>query len=497
MASMSSDGSYGGSPAPAPGGQGSVRSRAHRREPGAHPGRTPEPPPAGRGSVQGRHQTPPQALSERVLGDESLELSDQLVVVPEREVGVDPGLRRRQPDLLEPGDGGLGEALVGEVRERRAPPERQRLAEPLRRARPPGRDASRLLPFVHQPLEAVEIELVRARPGRSSPAIWSSSTSCGSALRSRETLTRNAVDGALRASPRPRARRSSGRRERPRSVEGGAPASSARGLDHPGKLAAFVSTPRADARVPELHATGLRGSGRSAAVARLKTNLKPGGSIIGLDKTRNRKEVGMRGSTGSVRRRGARRRGVARCRCRARVGDGPLRPPRRQSTAVTMSDSVSFGEEPEPRPVHEQRWDRLRMRRLDHAVPRSRRWCSWAASRDSRAQILVREARWCVEDGSGALRPAAPRHARLRRRRRVRDVVGRARRRWTTTPSCATAAARSRETGCPTDGIQDELTGTVSTWTAERRALGGRGRAPALICSAAARRASCGCLPLV
>ena len=78
--------------------------------------------------VQRRHQTSPQAFAERVLGDQCLELSDQLVVASEREVCVDPQLDCRQPDLLEPGDGSLGEALVGEVRERGAPPQRQRVA---------------------------------------------------------------------------------------------------------------------------------------------------------------------------------------------------------------------------------------------------------------------------------------------------------------------------------------------------------------------------------
>ena len=62
-----------------------------------------------------------------MLGDERLELADELVVAPEREVRVDPELDRRQPDLLEPGDRRLGEALVGEVGERRAAPQRQRV----------------------------------------------------------------------------------------------------------------------------------------------------------------------------------------------------------------------------------------------------------------------------------------------------------------------------------------------------------------------------------
>ena len=113
--------------------------------------------------VQRRHQIPPQTFAERVLGDECLELADQLVVAPEREVGVDPELDRCQPDLLEPGDRRLGEALVGEVRERRAPPQRQRVAQPLRRV---GRQAAgeQAPPLVHQPLESVEIELVGLDP---------------------------------------------------------------------------------------------------------------------------------------------------------------------------------------------------------------------------------------------------------------------------------------------------------------------------------------------
>ena len=113
--------------------------------------------------VQRSHQIHPQALAERVLGDECLELPDQLVLAPEREVGVDPQLQRCQPDLLEPGDGRLREALVGEVRERRAPPQRQRVAQPLRRI---GRQApsEQAPPLVHQPLEAVEIELVGLDP---------------------------------------------------------------------------------------------------------------------------------------------------------------------------------------------------------------------------------------------------------------------------------------------------------------------------------------------
>jgi hypothetical protein len=113
--------------------------------------------------VERRHQVPPQALAERVLRDECLELPDQLVMAPEREVGVDPELHRSQPDLLESRDGSLGEALVGEVDERRASPQGQRLAQPLR---PVCRQAARqqASPLVHEAFEAVEIERVRLDP---------------------------------------------------------------------------------------------------------------------------------------------------------------------------------------------------------------------------------------------------------------------------------------------------------------------------------------------
>ena len=89
--------------------------------------------------VQRRHQVAAQTLAQRVLGDERLELPDQLVVAPEGEVGVDAELDRRQLHLLQPGDCGLGEALVGEVRQRRGPS----TARARRGAAPPRRPRGR------------------------------------------------------------------------------------------------------------------------------------------------------------------------------------------------------------------------------------------------------------------------------------------------------------------------------------------------------------------
>ena len=98
-----------------------------------------------------------------MLGHQCLELPDQLVVTPEREISVEPELDRYQPDLLEPGDRRLGEALIGEIRQRWTSPEREGVAEPLRRV---GRQAaSEQAPsLVHEALEAVEIERIRLDP---------------------------------------------------------------------------------------------------------------------------------------------------------------------------------------------------------------------------------------------------------------------------------------------------------------------------------------------
>src|SRR5262249_8821421 len=47
-------------------------------------------------TVQGDHQLPAQALTQRVPGDEGLELGDKVAVAPEREVRVDPLLQSHE-----------------------------------------------------------------------------------------------------------------------------------------------------------------------------------------------------------------------------------------------------------------------------------------------------------------------------------------------------------------------------------------------------------------
>ena len=68
--------------------------------------------------------------------DERLQLGDELAPRPELEVGVDPLLERVQPQLLEPADLALREALELEIGERRPAPERERLARAASTARP-------------------------------------------------------------------------------------------------------------------------------------------------------------------------------------------------------------------------------------------------------------------------------------------------------------------------------------------------------------------------
>ena len=87
-------------------------------------------------AVEREDQLHAQRLMERVLAHEQLELSDELRVAAEREILVDPGLEAREPQLGQPPDLAGREALVGEVRKRRPPPERERLRRLARLGEP-------------------------------------------------------------------------------------------------------------------------------------------------------------------------------------------------------------------------------------------------------------------------------------------------------------------------------------------------------------------------
>ena len=103
-----------------------------------------------------------------MLTNERLELADELRAAAECKVGLDPLLERGEPELLETPDRGLRERLIRELGERRAAPQRERLAELLGRLR--RLDAGRLL---DEALEPVQVETRLARAARRSPAVAS------------------------------------------------------------------------------------------------------------------------------------------------------------------------------------------------------------------------------------------------------------------------------------------------------------------------------------
>src|SRR5262249_6816117 len=76
--------------------------------------------------VEREHELPVEALAQRVIGDERLQLRYELEVPCEREIGIDPLLERDQTQLLQPGDIALRERLVGHVRKRCPSPEAER-----------------------------------------------------------------------------------------------------------------------------------------------------------------------------------------------------------------------------------------------------------------------------------------------------------------------------------------------------------------------------------
>jgi hypothetical protein len=101
----------------------------------------------------------PEALAQRVLSDETVELADHVVVTRERKVSVDPLLQCRKPQLRQARDLSLGKRLEAEVRQRWPPPEGERLPKQSARAQRVTAPQSRLA-LCHKPLEAVRIQLV-------------------------------------------------------------------------------------------------------------------------------------------------------------------------------------------------------------------------------------------------------------------------------------------------------------------------------------------------
>ena len=80
-------------------------------------------------AVEREHQLAAQALPQRLLADERLELADELRAAAALELGVEPRFERGKPELLEPRDLGLRPRLVREVSQGGAAPELERCGE--------------------------------------------------------------------------------------------------------------------------------------------------------------------------------------------------------------------------------------------------------------------------------------------------------------------------------------------------------------------------------
>ena len=79
-------------------------------------------------AVEREHPQAVQALAQRLARHQRVELADHLGVAPGGEVLADRLLDRREPQLLEPADLERRERLGGDVVERRAAPQRERVA---------------------------------------------------------------------------------------------------------------------------------------------------------------------------------------------------------------------------------------------------------------------------------------------------------------------------------------------------------------------------------
>jgi hypothetical protein len=109
--------------------------------------------------VQGAHELPAEPLAQRVLGDQRLQLPDDRGVAAKGQVGLDPVLHRRQPQLGQPCDLPFGEGLVRHVGKGRAPPQRQPLGQQRRRGvGAAGRQGG--MAFGGEPLEPDRVDLL-------------------------------------------------------------------------------------------------------------------------------------------------------------------------------------------------------------------------------------------------------------------------------------------------------------------------------------------------
>jgi hypothetical protein len=79
-------------------------------------------------SIEREHQLGAEALAQRVRQDQRLDLRDQLLVVPEGQICVDPLHQGKNSQFLQAPDLRLREVQRPHVRQWGTPPQRERLA---------------------------------------------------------------------------------------------------------------------------------------------------------------------------------------------------------------------------------------------------------------------------------------------------------------------------------------------------------------------------------
>ena len=117
--------------------------------------------------IQRQHPLRVQALAQRMLLDQALELRERLRVTPGGEIAVDRELGRPQPQILEPADLGPRERLARDVGQRRPAPQSERFT------RSAVRDAADALRKLNEALEPggvdrilVDAQLISAPVGQ-------------------------------------------------------------------------------------------------------------------------------------------------------------------------------------------------------------------------------------------------------------------------------------------------------------------------------------------